>query len=155
DETYYPHRFNCNNGDGTGSANIVCQQYLDGSGNLIPEAQKFVQNGDNSAAKRYYWIFMLQPYTKNYGIFACPSNPAPFTPVSGGDPQCTGQGCTGYAYGGQNSYGHNDIYLSPAQAFNGSTNVQTVSLAAVNRPAGTILLVDSTYYGAAPDVCNE
>src|SRR4051812_14112786 len=61
DETYYPHRFNCGTG---GGANQICAQYV---GN--PDAAKFT----GGAEFRYYWIFMLQPYVKNYQLFACPS----------------------------------------------------------------------------------
>lgn len=148
DETFYPHRFNCGTG---GGANQVCAQYLDGAGNRTPESIKFTGGAEN----RYYWIFMLQPYVKNYQVFVCPNAQQTFTPVSGGAPTCSGQGCVGTAYGGQNSYGHNDVWLSPSQAFNGSSNVITVSQAGVPRVASTILLLDATYYGAVPDVCNQ
>ena len=149
DETFYPHRFNCGTG---GGANQVCPQYVDGNGNRVPEAQKY----SGGSEFRYYWIHMLQPYVKNYQLFACPSAIGAFTPTSPGTgPTCYGQGCTGTAYGGQNSYGHNDVWLSPSQAYNGSTNVITVSQASVPRVASTILVVDATYYGAVPDVCNQ
>ena len=154
DETFYPHRFNCNN-DGSGKANIVCPAYTDGNGNRTGESA----NLSGGAEMRYYWVFMLQPYVKNYGIFSCPSNANAFTPGSnkavGPCGNFASSGCKGYNYGGQNSYGHNDIWMSPSQAFNGSTNVVTVGLAGVPRVSSTILLTDATYYGAAPDVCNQ
>lgn len=139
DEQFYPHRFNC---PGPGASSI-CPQYVNN-----PDAAKF----SGGSEFRYYWIFMLQPYVKNYQVFACPSNPGAFTPVSGGAPNCTGAGCVGTAYGGQNSYGHNDMYLSPAGAFQGANGQpQSVALAAVPRVASTIIICDSTYYGAAFD----
>jgi prepilin-type N-terminal cleavage/methylation domain-containing protein/prepilin-type processing-associated H-X9-DG protein len=139
DEQFYPHRFNCP-GPGAGS---MCPQYVGNS-----DAAKF----SGGSEFRYYWIFMLQPYVKNYQVFACPSNPNAFTPTSGGAPNCTGAGCVGTAYGGQNSYGHNDMYLSPAGAFQGANGQpQSVSLSAVPRVASTIIITDATYYGAAFD----
>ncbi|HLK61558.1 MAG TPA: DUF1559 domain-containing protein [Chthonomonadaceae bacterium] len=139
DEQFYPHRFNC---PGPG-ANAICQQYV---GN--PDAAKF----SGGSEERYYWIFLLQPYIKNYQVFQCPSNPGAFTPTSGPAPVCSAPGCIGTAYGGQNSYGHNDIYLSPAGAFAGANGQPSpVAIAAVPRVASTIIISDATYYGAAFD----
>jgi prepilin-type N-terminal cleavage/methylation domain-containing protein/prepilin-type processing-associated H-X9-DG protein len=146
DEMFYPHRWN--------------------SG---PESNPFIQvindpapgNRITGAARtKTFWISLLQPYIKNYDLFKCPSaNP---TSWWGGNSQPCGAasgtawGCGGNGYGGQNSYGHNDIWMSPAgnyaTVFGGA--VATVAEAAVNREAGTVLITDSTYYGAAPDVCN-
>ncbi len=145
DEEFYPHRFNC---PGPG-ASATCTQYLDGNGNLIPEAQNF----SNGSERRYYWCFLLQPYIKNWDVFKCPSNANPFTPNTRNViVNCNGAGCTGTDYGGQNSYGHNDAYMSPAGAFAGATGQPSpVADAAVPRPASTILITDSTYYGVAFD----
>ena len=148
DEQLYPHRFNCT----SGGSFINCPQYFDGNGNKTSEASRFT----GGALQRYYWCFLLNPYVKNYQVFACPSNPSSFTPVSGGMPNCAGQGCTGTAYGGQNSYGHNDAWLSPAGNFsdaNGSP--QSVALAAIPRVASTIMITDASYYGVVPDIANQ
>ncbi len=139
DEQFYPHRFNCP-GPGAGS---ICPQYVNN-----PDAAKF----SGGSEFRFYWIFMLQPYVKNYQVFACPSNPNAFTPTSGPSPNCTGAGCVGTAYGGENSYGHNDMYLSPAGKFSGANGQPaSVALAAVPRVSSTIIISDATYYGAAFD----
>ncbi len=146
DEQFYPHRFNC---PGPG-ASATCPQYLDGS---IPNALTRFTGG---AEQRFYWIFLLQPYVKNYQVFQCPSAPGAFTPVSGPSPTCTGAGCVGTSYGGENSYGHNDAYLSPAGAFAGATGQpSSVALAAVPRVASCIIITDATYYGVGFDVSNE
>lgn len=68
DEQFYPHRFNC---PGPG-ATTVCAGYV---GN--PEAAKF----SGGSESRYYWCFMLQPYGKNWQVFACPSAVGAFTPA--------------------------------------------------------------------------
>ena len=74
----------------------------------------------------------------------------------GGSASNSAVGCGGVGYGGQNSYGHNDAWLSPAGAFNGSTGQpSSVALAAVPRVASTIIIVDASYYGAVPDVNNQ
>ena len=149
DEQFYPHRFNCRN---AANAFVVCSQYLDGNGNRLPEAQKL----SGGSEMRYYWCYLLQPYVKNWGIFTCPSNPSSFSPVSGGAPTCAAPGCTGTAYGGQNSYGHNDAWLSPAGSFaDAAGNPQSVALAGIPRVASTIMITDGSYYGLVPDITNQ
>ncbi len=155
EDTFYPHRFNCPGG--TLGASATCTEYLDPTrpSGLKAEAEHFVGNGDG-ALKRYYWVFMLQPYSKNKDMFMGPGAPNPFTPDKGPILQCTGQGCTGNNYGGQNSYGHNDAWLSPAGAFSGADGQpSTVSATSVDRPAGIVMIADSSYYGLVPDVFNE
>jgi len=130
---------------------VTCPQYLDGNGNLRPEAAKL----GGGSEKRFYWVYILQPYVKNYDLFKCPSSPDAFTPTSGGAPDCEAPGCSGLAYGGQNSYGHNDAWLSPAGNFATGGQPSSVGLAAIDRPASIILVTDATYYGVVPDVTNE
>ncbi len=143
DEQFYPHRFNC--------GGMTCDGYKDPTqaNGLKADASKL----SGGAEQRYYWVYLLQPYVKNYQVFACPSNPSAFTPTSGSIMPCTAAGCTGTNYGGQNSYGHNDAWMSPAGAF-ADPNGQpaTVALAAVPRVASTILITDASYYGVCPDV---
>jgi prepilin-type N-terminal cleavage/methylation domain-containing protein/prepilin-type processing-associated H-X9-DG protein len=147
DETFYPHRENA------GAESNPFIQVL----NDPPPGTKVTGNARN----RVFWISLLQPYVKNYDLFKCPSNgsqngiwwgynasggPLTFAPSSA----INGQG-----YGGQNSYGHNDFWLSPAQAVTGGTStVNPPSLAAVTRVSGTILVTDATFYGVGPDVTN-
>lgn len=160
DDTFYPHRNNCQDGNGNW---VVCQGYLDGNGNIIPSAQQLANSanarvgGSDSALSRYYYVYMLQPYTKNYDLFKDPNGSNKFIPGQTTlGPQCTGAGCIGAGYGGQNSYGHNDVYLSPAAPFGGGGSTPVaVNYTSVPRVASTIVLVDSTYYGAAFDAANE
>ena len=145
DEQFYPHRFNC--------GGVTCSQYLSG-GVRTPESSRLA----GGAEQRYYWVYLLQPYTKNYQVFACPSNPGAFTPSSGPNPapDCEAPGCKGNGYGGQNSYGHNDAWMSPAGAFNDANGQpQSVALAGVPRVASTVLITDATYYGVVPDMNND
>ncbi len=148
DEQFYPHRFNCPGG-------AACNPLM-------------VQNGGQfagitgAAQQKTFWISLLQPYIKNYQVFVCPSNPGAWYGVNTNGAQCGNSannaavGCGGVGYGGQNSYGHNDGWLSPAGAFNGSGGQPaSIALAAVPRVASTVMIVDATYYGAAPDVINE
>ena len=145
DETFYPHRWNCQP-NASGGAGGTCPEYVNN-----PAASKF----SGGSEQRLYWMFLLQPYTKNYQVFACPSNPSAFYANTGVTLTCGAAGCVGTNYGGQNSYGHNDAWMSPAQAFNGSTNVAVVGLASIPRPSSIILIGDSTYYGIVPDISNE
>jgi prepilin-type processing-associated H-X9-DG protein len=110
-------------------------------------------------------VFLLQPYTKSYEVFRCPSNPDAFypgdghnAPVASGDANyANAPGAKGAFYGGQNSYGHNDAYMSPAGKFNDPTSGAplTVANADIKRPASVILITDATYYGVCFDAANE
>jgi prepilin-type N-terminal cleavage/methylation domain-containing protein/prepilin-type processing-associated H-X9-DG protein len=157
DDTMYAHRWNCNYEGGSGATD-VCQQFLDANGNPVPDAQGLFSNGNNAAAKRYPWMYMLQPYVKNFGIFKNPANPYAFTAdsLSNQHGPYTAAGATGYDYGGQNSYGHNDTYLSPAAAFAGGGTIPSPpNYSAIPRVASTIVIIDATYYGASFDPNNN
>lgn len=151
DESFYPHRFNC--------GGQTCSGYTSNGqqGGTLTAPYTMLAGG---AEQRYYWIFLLQPYVKNYQVFRCPSAPGAFYPGSKGDtatsyPNCAAPGCAGNGYGGQNSYGHNDAWMSPAGAFNDpSGQPKTVGQADVPRVSSTILITDATYYGVVPDVTN-
>ncbi|MDE2125599.1 MAG: DUF1559 domain-containing protein [Armatimonadetes bacterium] len=146
DEVFYPHRFN----SGTDSNPLL----QDPVGNSIISG---------AARNKTFWISLLQPYIKSYPLFECASNPNPWVKwntdnaMCGGSLNNTAVGCGGVGYGGQNSYGHNDAWMSPAGAFssNGGASPQAIAEASVPRPTDTTLLVDASYYGAAPDVGNE
>jgi prepilin-type N-terminal cleavage/methylation domain-containing protein/prepilin-type processing-associated H-X9-DG protein len=135
DEAFYPHREN-------GVPNPLVSQF--------PTTQI-----TGNATGRTFWISLLQPYTKSLGLFKCPSNPNawaggdPSGAVCGGDPSANQSsiGCGGVGYGGENSYGHNDCFLSPA-------GTAPVYLAGIPRPSSTIMVTDSTYYGVAGDIDN-
>jgi prepilin-type N-terminal cleavage/methylation domain-containing protein/prepilin-type processing-associated H-X9-DG protein len=152
DESFYPHRWNCDATGAftTGAAAGTCSQYANGS---VPAAGL-----SGGAEQRFYWMYLLQPYTKSYDVFKCPSNPGAFTSNNAGSTKSVPAGtpgATGVDYGGQNSYAHNDAFLSPAVPFGGGAGAQPVTLAAIERPTSIIMVVDGTYYGAAPDVNSE
>ncbi len=150
DKSYYGHRWNCNNSGGT-TATDVCGGYMDGS---APGGSKLVSAATGSE-KRYFWCFILYPYIKSMGVFTCPSNAVAFTTVSGTDHTFNAKGSVGLDYGGQNSYAHNDVFMSPAAPFGGGAASAPVTEASVTRPAGVVLITEGTYYGAAPDVNGE
>ncbi len=150
DEKFYPHRFNCDN-TGTGKATIPCSAYFDGNGNVLPEAKML----DSNSLKRYYWCYLLQPYIKSFGVFACPSNPSAFPPTSGTPVNFNFTGvAVGNGYGGQNSYGHNDTWMSPAGNFATGGEPTSVSQASIPRVSSTVLITDASYYGSGPDLTN-
>jgi prepilin-type N-terminal cleavage/methylation domain-containing protein/prepilin-type processing-associated H-X9-DG protein len=142
DEQFYPHRFNCDGGS-------ACNPLMTANGGPF--------NGiTGSAQTKVFWISLLQPYVKNYQVFVCPSTPNAWYGVNKDNVPCAAAGCGGVGYGGENSYGHNDAWLSPAGAFNGSGGQPgSVALAAVPRVSSTLILTDASYYGAVPDVTNE
>ncbi len=153
DDLLYPHRFNCN----ASGAFATCPQYLDGNGNRLPEAAQLDAGSGNNSSARYYWVYMLQPYAKNYQMFANPAGSNKFVPGGKQTLNCAAAGCTGFNYGGQNSYGHNDGWLSPAANFGQAAGATPVSISqtAINNVAGVIMVTDATYYGVVPDVMNE
>jgi prepilin-type N-terminal cleavage/methylation domain-containing protein len=150
DDTLYPHRFNCKD---SGGVLQLCSQYDAGGGVLTQEASKF----SGGSEKRYYWFLMLQPYMKNKQLFRSPIQSDSFAASDGATLTCTAQGCVGTNYGGQNSYGHNDAWLSPADAFDpsGQGLGRSISATSIGSPANIIMITDARYYGAVPDIMNE
>ena len=145
DENLYPHRYN----SGANSNPLMSI-----NGGPVP-AGTYTTGSDGKT----FWISELMPYIKSFDVFKCPDAPNAF---AGNDPTGTvcgkggALGCDGIGYGGQNSYGHNDAWLSPAGAYNTPAGTpHVVSLAEVTRPSSTIVIVDATYYGACPDVLNQ
>ena len=151
DESYYAHRYNCPGGG-------FCNPLAGENGGPVPVGKIVGQ-----AQQKTFWISILQPYIKSYDVFKCPSAANAWTGYDSTNPtvNCAGSltganGCGGVGYGGQNSYGHNDAWMSPAGGFLGTSAAPyAVTLAQVDRPAGTILITDSTYYGVCPDVQNK
>jgi prepilin-type N-terminal cleavage/methylation domain-containing protein/prepilin-type processing-associated H-X9-DG protein len=150
DEMYYPHR-----------DKNVANPYgpvADGGNGEDPQI-----SGD--AAKRIFWPEMIQPYIKSWGIFECPDAPHAWTISNTDGVTCGGAGnttstqtygCDGVGYGSENSYGHNDFWMSPAFANDGAANYPQPPIDAnVARPSSTFMIVDATYYGAGPDVTGE
>ena len=154
DDTFYPHRENCNNP----ASPTLCQQYSNpaAANGLTSDAPDQAGGTASPVNARYYYVYMLQPYVKSYPMWSDPTgagakfypggtNTVAFGNDNGAKP--------GNNYGGQNSYGHNDFYLSPSPNTNGSTAVpQPPSQTAVPRIASTIMLIDASYYGAGADV---
>lgn len=155
DDVLYPHRNNCNNP----ASPTLCSEYVDASQPNGLRADAPDQSGaGNPANARFYWVYMLQPYTKNYSMFNDPTKASPaFFP--GSKTQVAFQDARGakpaFNYGGQNSYGHNDFWLSPSVSTNGGTALpQPPSTTSIPRIASTIMVVEASYYGAGPDFAN-
>lgn len=148
DEKLYAHRY---------ETGFDTNPFVSGAGGTPVTTGMVGANSRN----RTFWISMLQPYTKNFQVFMCPSNPDAWigdsSTKTGNDAwDCRSSGCQGTGYGGQNSYGHNDAWLSPAGNYGVPATIPySVSLASIPRAASTIAVVDATYYGAVPDLSNE
>ncbi len=161
DDALYAHRWNCG-GDASNnySATIVCPDYLGSQANGLNSTAPDQAGGLSSDVnKRLYWSYIIQPYTKNYQVFKGPDTTDAFYP--GGNTAVPFQNNSGakagFNYGGQNSYGHNDFWLSPgANTSGGSANLPSPpTLTSVPRVSGTIMIIDAHYYGAGPDITNE
>jgi len=157
DDALYAHRWNCGGTSANNyTASQICQDYVGNQANGLNSTapDQLMPNGP-AVNERDYWVYTLYPYTKNYNAFACPDQSNAFYPGSNKVEffQANTGAKTGNDYGGQNSYGHNDLWLSPAASTNGgSANLPTPpTLSSVPRPSGTIMLMDASYYGVGPD----
>ncbi|PQV64178.1 prepilin-type cleavage/methylation domain-containing protein [Abditibacterium utsteinense] len=131
DEKLYPHRFN-----------NTSNPLLPANGGPGPDDRI-----TDDARNKIFWVSLLQPYIKSYQVFVCPSNPNGW--VGGGPDKCEAPGCLGQGYGGQNSYGHNDL-LAPADGFNGGAGPLPIALAQITETSKTVAATDATYYGVLP-----
>ncbi|HEY3779590.1 MAG TPA: prepilin-type N-terminal cleavage/methylation domain-containing protein [Fimbriimonadaceae bacterium] len=160
DDTFYAHRYNCG---GTVANNYtavsVCPDYLGNQANGLNSTAPDQAGGLTSPVNmREYYVYLLAPYIKSYPMWNGPGTTNPFYPGSTAALQyyANGGAKTGDNYGGQNSYGHNDGWMSPAANVNGgSANLPAPPNAtSIPRVSSTILLMDSGYYGVGPDVMN-
>jgi prepilin-type N-terminal cleavage/methylation domain-containing protein/prepilin-type processing-associated H-X9-DG protein len=94
-----------------------------------------------NAAGRTFFNQLLDPYTKNTGIWRCPSNPKAFVNVDPSNGAATETEPAFSSYGGQNSYAANTLYCFPADL--------GLSMAAITQPADTLVLMDGSYYGVS------
>lgn len=158
DDTLYAHRWNCGGTAANNySATITCPDYLGTQANGLNSTAPDQANGVGGAVnQREYWVYTLNPYSKSYPVYKCPDQSNAFYPGSNtSEATYAGTGAkNGFNYGGQNSYGHNDNWLSPAASTNGgSANLPTPpTLTSIPRPSSTIMIMDASYYGVGPDV---
>ena len=128
DDTLYAHRWNCSADPVTGKATAVCQEYLGNQANGLNNTAPDQAGGTSSAVnKRLYWAYILYPYTKNYNIYVDPQTTGFYPGGTQTVTTLTNQygAQPGNNYGGQNSYGHNDFYLSPSVSTNGGPAIPT------------------------------
>jgi len=160
DDAMYAHRWNCGGNTANNFAAVsTCQDYVDANGNLVSTAPDQANGPGSLVNMRLYWCYTLYPYTKNFNIYKDAGGGTSFYPGSGTALPFTDLNGSkhGNNYGGQNSYGHNDFWLSPAASTNGgSANLPSPpTFTSIPRVASTIMIIDASYYGAGPDVTNE
>ena len=115
DEKYFPYRY---------SANYI----TDGVTN-------FPGCTTECYPHHHFWNQLIEPYTKNYQIFVCPS-------AKGG--AVNKVNATTGLYGGTNSYGMNHFFN------NTNTTSGSISEPSLASPASTLLILDEDYYHAGP-----
>ncbi len=103
-----------------------------------PFAAQQIALGHTQAATRTFYNQLLNSYVKNWDIWRCPSKPNAWVNVA---TACKDTELRYCSYGGQNSYSAN-YYCFPADL--------GLALAALSGPAGTVILMDGSYYGALP-----
>jgi prepilin-type N-terminal cleavage/methylation domain-containing protein/prepilin-type processing-associated H-X9-DG protein len=161
DDALYAHRWNCGGSAANNYGGVeVCPDYLGTQPNGLNSFAPDQSNFSSKVNMREFWCYTIYPYTKNYQLYKNPgSTQTTFYPGSGvvvtTNTNAEGQQ-PGNDYGGQNSYGHNDFYLSPSVSTNGGALLPAPpTFTSIPRPAGTIMIVDASYYGAGPDVTSS
>ena len=89
------------------------------------------------------WCDMIQPYIKNYQLFACPSNAVNALTPPGGVAYFTSYGYSSGS-GGSSAGGCGDI------GYNNANPPLTVSLAQFTSPASTPKIMDCVHYSMRP-----
>jgi prepilin-type N-terminal cleavage/methylation domain-containing protein/prepilin-type processing-associated H-X9-DG protein len=93
----------------------------------------------------FTWAQMTQPYTKNWQIHRCPSDPFARDSISWanmGANASSPQQFKDFAVGLNTDLGYNYMHLSP---MNAQAKFMPVGMAAIGKPAATIMLVDSIW----------
>jgi len=94
-------------------------------------------------ATYWYWSKLVDPYTKSWAIYKCPSGADP-SGIFGGGPNAW--------YGNQQRFGNLGYNYSGLSIWlNCDATIQGVSMAQVNRPSSTISFVDSGYQTSGAD----
>lgn len=113
--------------------------------------------GLSGAALEYeFWVYKLQPYVKNFGIFKSNVNPEAFTADTAlGYHVFNTTEAVGGDWGGQNSYAYNSFFLSPATTAGANwLNYNPVTSTSSPRVSTTFMFVNGGFHIAAPDVLN-
>lgn len=144
DDTFFQDRLDC--------GGKVCKDYIDHgtlSVNAPDQSNPSIAGevASSPANEQLFWVYMLNPYVKNFGLFRCPEETNGFYPGSGKATQFTaGRGAeNSQNWGGENGFGANFGWLT-------KTATKT---AAIPRAASTILMMDAGFYEAGPDVMND
>ncbi|HLK16871.1 MAG TPA: prepilin-type N-terminal cleavage/methylation domain-containing protein [Fimbriimonadaceae bacterium] len=103
-----------------------------------------------------FWMYKLQPYIKNFGIFKDSVAPEAFTADNlNGYHVFNTPEAAGGDWGGQNSYAYNSFFLSPANSAGPSwLYYSPITTTTSPRVASTFMFVDGGFHIAAPDVLN-
>jgi prepilin-type N-terminal cleavage/methylation domain-containing protein/prepilin-type processing-associated H-X9-DG protein len=98
--------------------------------------------GQNAATPSAYWMDTIQPYTKNYQIFRCPSDSTTTVPIAY-------NGASSYA---ANACGWGDQNGTPYGKFGPMSNNSglQVKIAGIGSTSTTVLMADSTSIGSSP-----
>ncbi|MHB8636224.1 MAG: prepilin-type N-terminal cleavage/methylation domain-containing protein [Fimbriimonadaceae bacterium] len=113
--------------------------------------------GLTGAALDYeFWVYKLQPYVKNFGIFKDTVNPEAFTSdTQNGYHVFNAPEAVGGDWGGQNSYAYNAFFLSPAASASANwLNYNPISTTSSPRVSSTFMFTNGGFHIAAPDVLN-
>lgn len=113
---------------------LAVMQYTQDNEEIMPSGRMSPTKTDNTGGN---WQDIIQPYTKSYGVFVCPSNPRNTTPMlDGQNPPPNGPNSTRVSYAAPIEVGVNGA------AF-GGRDVAGPTLADFQSPAQTIMVCES------------
>jgi prepilin-type N-terminal cleavage/methylation domain-containing protein/prepilin-type processing-associated H-X9-DG protein len=160
DDTLFAHQYNCGGSSFNNFTAITpCTDYVGSNGYLLSTAPDQVNGLASPVNMHDYWCYTIEPYTRNFQMYRGPVSSTPFWPGGNANVLFTnGAGAVaGANYGGQNSYAFNDIWLAPSTLLYGGSTMApaATNMTSVPRVASTIMIMDGSFTGAAPDVSNE
>lgn len=138
DDVWFPYRINGAVGNGctgTGCINTDYQKLIASKGQAFADQMFGSRSRDVNFFKQ-----LLDPYTKNEGIFKSPGKPNAWSGYdeSGGDTEPQFR-----SYGGNNSYGLNNFLFQPVSG-------SVMSSTAVADTSNTVMMIDASYYNVLP-----
>ncbi len=137
--------------------------YVQDYDETVPMSNYTQPTHPDAGQRQFTWARVVQPYSKNWPIFRCPSTgPNPFARIWGGGPPADWPGIPGRNWGepaGKEymwmrwpSLGYNYNYLNPSYISSGCRPFpgSPVSLAGISKPADTVMLAESKLVGSDP-----
>ena len=113
---------------------------------IMMYTQDYDEMYPDSTTTEMVWMYAVQPYVKNYNVFACPSSDQGY----GGTTASYDFSDHNYAYIQAGNYGCNFLLMKYGAVNINYAPLPNVNLASVVSPAATYLVMDSGYFYTDP-----